>query len=212
MIQTDIPLILEREFGLPEYESAVAVGFALMPVEDKTETRKRGRPYYKDVEFVKIVTPGDKNAVYLQPASDKHRQRFPKAYSAFKSGQVVAVDGTPLEHWPIVTRSQALNFRAYGVHTVEALATLHDGNLENFGREARELREKARGYLKQAEDTAAVQKLAAEKQDIADQLAAVQAQMAAMQARFEAAMAAKAEQPAAAPRAARRTTVEAATP
>lgn len=184
MIQTDIPLILEREFGAPENVSQLAVGFGMVPTEDKAETRRRGRPYYRDVEYVKVITPGDKNAVYFQPASEKHRQRFPKAYAAFKSGQVVAADGTPLEHWPMVTRSQALNFRAYGVHTVEALATLHDGNLENFGREARELREKARGFLKLAEDTAAVQKLAAEKQVQADQMASMQAQIAELSKRL----------------------------
>ena len=178
MIQTDIPLILEREFGLPEHESAVAVGFGMMPVEDKKETNRRGRPFYKDVEFVKIVTPGDKNAIYLQPASQKHRERFPKAYAAFKSGQIVAEDGTPIEHWPMVGRSQALNFRAYGIHTVEALATLHDGNLESLGREARDLREKAKAFLKQADDTAAVQKLAMEKQSMADQMQAMQGQIA----------------------------------
>jgi hypothetical protein len=184
---SDIAVMLEREAGASEKVSAVLVGFGLIPVLDKTETERLGRPFYVDREYVKILAPGDKTTVFMQPATDAYRKRFPQAYAAFKAGQSESVIGTPLEHWPMVTRSQAMNFRAFGVATVEALANVHDGNLDVLGREGRELREKARAYLKQAEDTAAVQKLAAEKLAMTNQMAAMQAQIAELAQRLEAA-------------------------
>lgn len=185
MYEHDVVMTMEREVGLPEYAAPVAVGFCLYPKEDGKETAKLGRPFYKDIEYVKIITPGEKNTIFFQPATGEHKRRFPKAYAAFKAGSVHAEQGTPLEHWPLMTRGLVMSYKAIGVHTVEALAAVHDGNLDALGTGGRELREKARAYLKQADDTAAVQKLAAEKQVMADQMQAMQAQIADLASRLE---------------------------
>jgi hypothetical protein len=183
----EISLFMEVEAGLPQHATPVAVGFGLYPKQNRKATEKAGRPIFDDVEYVKIITPGEKNTVFFQPATDQHRQRFPKAYARFKAGNVVPEQGTPLEQWPAIARSQVMSFKAIGIHTVEAMAAVHDGNVEALGHGGRELREKARGYIRQAEDTAAVQKLAAEKQAMADQMAMMQRQIADLAARLEAA-------------------------
>jgi hypothetical protein len=185
MYQHDVAMIMEREAGLPEYAAPVAVGFCLYPQADGKETARLGRPFFRDQEYVRIVTPGERNTVFFQPATDLHKKRFPKAYAAFKAGTVHAEQGTPLEHWPLMTRGSVMSFKAIGVHTVDALAAVHDGNIEALGTGGRELREKARAFLKQAEDSAAVQKLAAEKQAMADQMRAMQAQIADLASRLE---------------------------
>ena len=188
----DIPMIMELEAGLPSHATPVAVGFGLHPKKDSKASEAAGRPIFKEVEYVRIVTPGERNTVFCQPATEQHKRRFPKAYAAFKAGSAVAEQGTPLEQWPQMTRGQVLSFRAIGIHTVEALAAVHDGNIEALGHGGRELREKAIAYIRQAEDTAAVQKLAAEKQAMADQMALLQAQITDLAARLEAAEADKA--------------------
>ena len=188
----DIPMIMELEVGLPSHATPVAVGFGLFPKKDGKASATAGRPIFREREYVRIITPGEKNTVFFQPATEQHKRRFPKAYAAFKSGSAVAEQGTPLEQWPQMTRGQVLSFRAIGIHTVEAMAAVHDGNVEALGHGGRELREQAIAYIRQAEDTAAVQKMAAEKQVMADQMASLQAQIVDLASRLEAAEADKA--------------------
>jgi hypothetical protein len=185
----DIPLMLERKNGEPEYVNQLKVGFGLMPIEDKAESRKAGRPIFKDVEHIEILVPGDVKSRILRPASAKDRADFPRAYAAFKSQQVVAQQGTPIELWPQVTRGEALSLKAAGISTVEDLAEVHDGNLQKLGYGIREMRAKARAYVNQAKDTAAVQEMAVRNQDLEQRLADQQRQiteLAAMAAAWKA--------------------------
>lgn len=176
-MQDEIPMVLEREAGMPEQVPMVGVGFCLHALQSETKSAEAGRPIFDDIEFVQIVVPGDRQSVVFQPATDRHRQRFPKAYAMFKQQSAVAVEGTPIEQWPALTRAQALTFKASHIPTVETLAEVHDGNLEKLGFGAREWREKARAFVAQAKDSAAAQKLAAENQALRDQLSDQQRQI-----------------------------------
>lgn len=173
----DVAMIMEREAGMPEHVNPVGVGFCLYPLEDKEASENEGRPIFKDVEFVKIQVPGDRDSIVFQPATAKHKERFPRAYQAFLTQTAVALQGTPVEHWPVVTRATAWTLKAAGISTVEALAEVHDGNLEKLGTNARELRAKARAFIDQAASTAAAQKLAREKQELLDLIGDLQAQI-----------------------------------
>lgn len=182
----DIPqhlMIMEREAGAPEHVPQVAVGFGPIPVEDPEKTAEAGHPVFKEVEFVKIAVPGDRQSLYMQPATDRDRQRFPRAYAAFKSRESNTLEGMPIEQWPQVTRALAMTLRAMNIHTVEALAEVHDGNLGNLGQQGRELRAKAAAFLKQAKDAASSQRLAAENAGLKDQIATLQQQFEHLAAR-----------------------------
>lgn len=173
----DIPLILEREAGAPDYISAIAVGFGMMPVEDKSASEKAGHPVFVDREFFSARVPGDKNTHSLRFATKKDREMFPKAYAAFKQRDTVPVQGLPIEQWPQITRGQAMTFRAAGIQTVEALAEVHDGNIDKIGMSARELRAKARAFRDLAAETAAAQKIAAENEALKLQMSDMQRQI-----------------------------------
>jgi hypothetical protein len=179
-LSDDFPMMLEREAGMPDNCPQVAVAFGLYPMLDRKKTETEGREVYKDVEFVKIAVPGDRNSLFFQPAEGTHRKRFPRAYDAYKQREVVPVNGTPIENWPPVSRSVAMNLRTAHIHTVEDLAQVHDGNVDKICSNGRELREKAKAWLDNAKNGAAAIQLAADKKALQDQLAAMQAQIVAL--------------------------------
>ena len=171
------PMMMEREFGLPEGVPQVCVGFYMKPTPDKQKSAKTGYPVFRDREYVRIEVPGDKNSLYDQPATDRERQRFPGAYQAFKNRESQPInEGMPIEQWPQVTRALAMTLKAIGIHTVEALAAVHDGNVGKIGNNGQELRAKATAFLANAKDSAAAQHLASENQKLKDQIGALQVQ------------------------------------
>jgi hypothetical protein len=181
ILSDDFPMMMEREAGMHETIPPVAVSFGLYPVIDNAKTKEAGHDVYKDVEFVKIAIPGDRNSLFFQPAQPTHRARFPQAYAAYKQRERVPVEGMRIEEWAPVSRSIALNLKAMHIDTVEALAAVHDGNVDRIGSNGRELRAKAQAWLAESKSGAAASQLATEKQALQDQLAGLQAQMAALQ-------------------------------
>jgi hypothetical protein len=163
---------------------AVAVGFGYEPALDKAKTKEAGHPVYKDVEFVKIAVPGDKQSLYFQPATDRDRIRFPESYAAFKNRSHTVTEGMPVEHWAVISRSMAATLRACHIHTVEALAAVHDGHIDKLGFNARQLRSKAQAWLAQAKEGAASQKIADEKEAVEARLKNTEAQLAQLMARL----------------------------
>jgi hypothetical protein len=181
----DFPLIMEVEVNqatgaVDPRCPAVQVAFGFQPVKDGKKSKEAGHDVFKDVEFVKIVIPGDRSSLYLQPATDVHKKRFPRAYAAFKERGGAVTEGMHIEQWAAINRSTALTMRSLNIHTVEALAAVHDGLIDRLGTNGRELRSKAQAWLETAKDSAATTKLAAEKDELKAQLAAMQAQINAL--------------------------------
>lgn len=179
-LSDDFPMMMEREAGMRDDIPPVSVAFGFYPTLDNRKTQEAGHDVYRDVEFVKIAVPGDRNSLFFQPSSDSHRKRFPQAYAAFKAREHTPIEGMPVEEWAPVGRSLALNLKAMHIHTVESLAAVHDGNIDRIGSNGRELREKAKAWLADAQNGAAAIKLAGEKQALQDQIAAMQAQILAL--------------------------------
>lgn len=123
--------------------------FHMQARKDEKASSAAGRPIFTDVEYVEIHVPGDKLNIIHRPARPKDKKRFAGAYRAFKAGQEQGVAGTPLAEWPQVTRSQVEELKYHGVHTVEQLAAVTDGNVQNIG-PILALRAKAQAYLEAA--------------------------------------------------------------
>lgn len=148
------------------------VEFRLEAVHMVGESEKQGRPIFQDMPFIRIMFPGDKTKVVDRPVTDADRQRFPNQYAAFERQGEQVQSGTPITEWPFLTKSQALEMKGIGIHTVEQLAGVVDGNLTWFG--AREYRDKAKAWLDAAKgDSAVVSQLMA-------QIEALKADMEAM--------------------------------
>jgi len=186
MFAEQIPMAMEREFGLPEHIPMVAVGFGLMPEQNAKKSAKAGHPVFDDIEYVQIAVPGDKQSVYFQPATDAHKKRFPRAYEAFKQREIrPVIEGFPIEQWPQISRAVALTLKAAHIMTVEALANVHDGHIDKLGSNGRELRAKAQAFMAVAKDTAEAQKIAAENVRLHQQLAEMQRQITDLAGRLQ---------------------------
>lgn len=142
------------------------VQFKLQPVKQGAASIAAGRDIYKDEEYVWIRFPGDRTREVLRPVDLTGKngyapdpERWPKAWAAFKNSQAQPQEGTPLESFPPLGTSTVLNFKAYNIHTVEQLVAVPDSVIHNLGTGALDLREKAKVWLKAANDTAAVTKL-----------------------------------------------------
>ena len=120
-------------------------------------SKQEGRPIYNDQERVKIIIPGDRRAMAVEPVNDEHKARWPKEYAAFKAGLEAPLEGTPLREWPVsaMTASRAEELAYLHIKTVEQLAAVNDAQLNNLGMGARELRERARLWLSVAQQGAA---------------------------------------------------------
>jgi hypothetical protein len=157
-------------------ETAIAE-FYNEAVQNNFKTGQEGRPIFDDKIFIRIMIPGDRHTVVERPCKDEDKQRFPVQWARFQLQESQTADGTPLEQWPMMTPALVRTFKASNVPTVEALANVSDGNLNNLGMGAREWRERAKAYLDHAKDSAASSRLLAENEDMKAQLATMQANL-----------------------------------
>lgn len=132
----------------PQHSAFVV--FFLDAVYNGAKSEELGRAVYDEVEKVRIIIPGDKNSEVVCQVEPRHRQEYAQQYAAFKAGQEVAPVGTPLETWPPMTPAMVANYKALNIHTVEQLAEVTDGNLQNLGLGARKFRDQAALWIEQA--------------------------------------------------------------
>jgi hypothetical protein len=132
--------------------------FFLDEVLDGLASEREGRPIYLEVERIELNYPGNPYTKPVMAVTDEHRQRWPEEYDAFKSGQEVAVNGTPLEQWPVLKRSMVLELKALGFHTVEQIRDMNDHAVQRIPMYGRKMKELAAAYLDDAVAAAALSK------------------------------------------------------
>ena len=153
------------------------VNFYVRAVMNNFRSAEEGRPIFDEVDYIRIIIPGDKNNVVDTKVTEEHKMRFEKQFERFKKNQEQAVSGTPLEVWPQMTVGQVAELKAMNIHTVEQLADVPD-NLAQKIMGSHALRAKAKMFLEAAAGEAVNSKMVAEleKRDI--ELAALKEQMA----------------------------------
>lgn len=151
-------------------DESLLVKFFLDKLEDTNESKKKGRPIFKEVEWIDIRIPGSRGNVVVRPLREKDKQRFPQHYAAFRNridkGKEEIV-GTPLEIWPVIASSQAAELRFFNIRTVENLAAASDELGQKF-MGFQNIKTKAKAFLEAAKGTAPILKLQArmDKMDI----------------------------------------------
>lgn len=121
---------------------------------------------FQDIEMVEILVPGDPKNAPIHKVRPEIIKRFPLHYKAWKSGLDQLATGTPLEL--VVTGSLLHHLKALNIFSVESLAELNDGQLDQLGTGARQLRERARTILQMKANAASAAKESAKDQEIAD--------------------------------------------
>jgi hypothetical protein len=179
------------------------VKFERRAVEDRDATIKNGRYTTKDVDMAKITPPYSKDVIeqfvpeWLDSMEqnvragrlpEMWRDKYVAAYNAWKLGQEIPEDGTPIKGWAMLSPSQAANMIAIGVRTVEDLAKINDEGMKRYGMGALDLKNKAMAWLKSvsgpgkiAQENAAlkaqVETLTAEKTKLVEQMNALAARL-----------------------------------
>lgn len=151
-------------------ENGALVEFYRDAVQNNFKSAEAGRPIFDEKDFVRIQTPGDTRTVIARVASDQDKQRFPRAWDAFSRGLEIAEQGTPLEEWPQVTRSQVKELKHVNITTVESLASVSDGNIQRLGPGYHQLRERAKQFLESADADAAATEWAREREAMQERI------------------------------------------
>ncbi|MGD9650340.1 MAG: hypothetical protein AB7G80_05010 [Dongiaceae bacterium] len=161
----------------PSASNFLAPMFYNRAVEDKAASEKEGRPIFREVAFVQIHIPGDKNTVIDRKVRDEDKARWAPLWQAFTAKIETPLEGTPLEQWPALSVSQVAEMKALHITTVEQLAALSELGLQRLGLGAREWQNKAKHFLAFAKDSANAEKLQNEKEVLQKQLQEMQAQL-----------------------------------
>jgi hypothetical protein len=184
-------------------DARLAVTFYKRSVKQEDESIAAGRPIFKEFDFVRICVPGDNLTEIDTYANDSHKQRFPRQWAHYQNqvaGQEVII-GTPIEQWPLISRSQAEELKGIKFRTVEDVANCSDQQLQRIGMIAgmspHSFREKAKAFLNLASDSAEVAQREEEMQALREENAKIKAEtdakLAAMQEQMSALLAAVAK-------------------
>jgi hypothetical protein len=163
---------------LYEKDDKLFVKFHTQAVLHPAKSTQAGRPVYDDVDMITIRTPGSQLTSIVAPVK-YYMDRFGDKYRLWKSSQLEAASGTPIENFPFLFTKPSMiaELKYRNIFTVEQLAELSDtGKQSIMG--GHELCKRAADWLEHslfaAED--------AEKQELKQQLATMQAQMAMLMA------------------------------
>lgn len=159
-------------------DNGLIVSFYMESERQNLESEKAGRDIYKDVPYLHIRFPGDRNRETKRRAKDKDKARFPTQWAAFENQHEEVHEGTPLEEWAPVSRSLALTWKGLNIHTVEHLAAVPDSSLQNLGHGGREMRDKAISWLKSAEGNAELLALKSENERLSSDVEMLKKQIA----------------------------------
>lgn len=148
------------------------VEFVTRAVEDRTkEWNELGMYGVKDVIIAKITRPGQRDTVERLAEEwvvDLHKQandgriprewatQFGRALEAFRNGQELPLDGTPIRGWNLLTPAQQETVIRAGIRTVEDLAALNQEGIGKIGMGGITWKNAAQAWLQQGRDKGAV--------------------------------------------------------
>lgn len=170
-------------------EDLIAPRFYTAAVEDPIETKKQGRPIFRDDEFVEVKFAGDRQRIHVAPAHEAFRrdkvtnewityaQEYAPLYKRFKEGLTEETRGTPLSELPFLTEAKRSELKALNIKSAEALASLDGAPLKMLGMGGRDLKNQAQAYLDKANGSADAVRLTAENDALRRRLDDMQAQM-----------------------------------
>ena len=150
-------------------DETLLVRFEPRVVQNQSKTEQEGRPIFDTVDYIEIRFPGNKLSVIHEPVTPEYKKRFPehwKRYVARESQEVV--DGTPLEEWPGINRSQVEELRFLNIRSIEQLVTLSDGHAGKI-MGIQTLKTKAKAYLEASKLQGEANALLAANQRIKEQ-------------------------------------------
>jgi len=161
-------------------DETLLVKFFTHPRLMRKESEEAQRPVYTDTAYIQIMQPGNKDSIIQRPARAMDKDRFPEHWSKFNARESQEVEGTRLEEWPMITRSQVEELKYMNVVTVEQLVGMSDANAQGL-MGIQLLKQKAVKFLEHSQEEAANAKLEAKLTERDEQIAALMARVEAME-------------------------------
>ena len=153
--------------------------------EDVAESQKTGKRVFKEVPYVKIISPGNDKEIPDFRVNQSHKDRWPAQWAAFQKGEEAPVDGFPLTEWNSATRIEAKLLYSEGIKTVEALVATPDANLQNIGHGLVGLKHRAEAFLKSQDGEIAFQKLSSENEELKTQIETMSEQIKGLEEKIK---------------------------
>lgn len=170
----------EADFDINDFEERNVnngkgnhVRFFMHPEKQEHESAEAGRPIFKDVEYLEILSGGSTNNIVIRAVLDMDRQRFRDQYKRFKETGEDTPDGTPLREIPWMEASFVMELAHMRVRTVEQLADINDQACTQMPG-LFDLKRKAQLWLKKSADAAPFTALAAENAELKARLDALE--------------------------------------
>lgn len=143
-------------------DEKLAIRFFTKAKQNTEESQKAGRPIFKEVDYIQIMIPGDRNNTIVRPVTPQDQDRFRRQYEHWKNTQKEeAVTGTPLEAWGLMSLAQIEEYRYYGIRTIDQLADLRDDVCQKIMGSAT-LKQKAQAFLDAMKAEAPLKQMQAE--------------------------------------------------
>lgn len=156
------------------------VTFSRKPVHQVGASREAGRAVYKEVDFIRIMVPGDKLSIVERPVDEIDRRRFAVKYEKWLTTQSNAIEGTPLVSLPTMTPAKVEEYKFFGIHTVEQLAGAADSVGQRFFG-FNEDKRRANAFIEVAKGNAPLEKMSEELKVRDAAIEEMKAQIASLQ-------------------------------
>lgn len=139
--------------GIVEFgdDSRLYVKFYSKAVPDEVASREAGRPVSRQMDYVIIRQPGERDQIE-RPAHDLDRRRFARHWQAYQEGREAIPEGTPLATLFPNNPEIIENLKYDKIFVVEQLAGLSDTQVQNIGIGARAWQQKAAEFLMLADN------------------------------------------------------------
>ena len=145
--ETDLAMNNGRYHG----DETLLVKFYKHPRINTQKTADAGRPIFEETPYIQIMQPGNKDSIIIRPATKMDKSRFAGHFRKYEAREdQESVEGTLLDEWAGITRSQCEELKYLNIRTVEQLCAVSDSNAQGVMGIAY-LKEKAKKYI---DDTA----------------------------------------------------------
>lgn len=146
-------------------------------VPDEEKSFNEGRPVFRDVIMLKIITPGNRDNIVDREMQPHDKIRFRDVWQRFEKGMSDLGTGTPLSEWPLVSASMSEELKFFGFFTVEHVAGAGDAAMAKMPG-LRELSGRAKAWLESVKSVEGTAQLLKKNEDMASQIAALTEQVA----------------------------------
>ena len=145
-------------------ERPAQIEFARRAIEDTVASKREGRYMTYDVDYVTVFIPYSRDTnvftveqwlLNLEQYTREGRipqdwlPNYKRLYEAWKNGQELPPNGTPIKGWGVLSPAQQESLIHYRVLTVEDAAGMNEDIMRKLGMGAVEIKNKAKTWLSQ---------------------------------------------------------------